>query len=68
MQRELRARANEELAEAREVMAAMQDTESARDWQIFAQDRQAQDEERERNTGYRERPGDRERERERDLY
>ena len=66
MQAKLAARANEELAEVREQIAALQEKESAQDWQIFAQDKQRQQEDLERETGYRERPGDRERERERE--
>jgi MobA/MobL family len=65
MQRELAARANEELAGARAAVAAMQEMETAQDWQIFQQDKQRQQEELERETGHRERPGDRERERQR---
>ena len=65
MQRELAAKAEEELAEARAWQAAQQQKEAEQDWQIFEQDRRQQQDEHERDLGYRERPGDRERERER---
>jgi MobA/MobL family protein len=66
LQARLAAQANDELAEARAVIAEVQAKEAAQDEIIFAQDKQAQHEEMERETGYRERPGDRERERERE--
>ncbi|MGD0108358.1 MAG: relaxase/mobilization nuclease domain-containing protein [Rhodopila sp.] len=66
MQAELAARANDELAEAREAAAASREKEAAQDWTIFQQDRQQQQDELDIETGRRERPGDRERERERD--
>jgi hypothetical protein len=66
LQAELLARSNEELAEARAIMAELQDKQAATDWIIFQQDRQQRQEELERETGHRERPGDRERERERE--
>jgi hypothetical protein len=65
MQRELAAKADEELAEARAWQAAGQQNESARDWEIFEKDRRTQQDKHEEDLGYRERPGDRERERER---
>ena len=68
MQQELAARANDELAEARAAAAARQEHEAAQDWHIFARDRQQRQEDLERETGHRERPGDRERERERDWF
>jgi hypothetical protein len=70
MQAELAARANEELTGARAQIAALQENEAAHGWRTFEQIRQQQQEELEREMGYRERPGDpeRERERERDRY
>ena len=65
MQRELAARAEEELAEARAWRAAERQNEAARDWEIFEKDRRQQQDEHERNLGYREDPG---RERERERY
>ena len=65
MQRELAAKAEEELAEQRAWRTAAQQNEAARDWEIFQQDRRRQQDEHEENLGYRERPGERERERER---
>jgi relaxase-like protein len=65
MQRELAAKAEEELAEARAWRAAEHQNEASRDWEIFEKDRRQQQDEHEQNLGYRERPGDRERERER---
>ena len=65
MQRELAAKAEEELAEARAWRAAEHQNEAARDWEIFEKDRRQQQDEHERNLGYRERPRRRERERER---
>jgi hypothetical protein len=66
MQAELAARAADELAEARAGIAYEQAQDAARVAQIFAQDKQQQREQLERDTGLRERPGDRERERERE--
>ena len=66
MQAELAARANEELAEAREQIAVLQEKESAPDPQIFERDRPPPTEEMENQTGHRDRSGDRERERERE--
>ena len=57
MQRELAAKAEEELAEARAWRAAERQNEAARDWEIFEKDRRQQQDEHERNLGYRERPG-----------
>jgi hypothetical protein len=65
MQRELAAKAEDELAEARAWRAAEQQNETARDWEIFEKDRRQQQDEHERNLGYREDPG---RERERERY
>ena len=65
MQRELAAKAEEELAEARAWRAAEQQNEASRDWEIFEKDRRQQQDEHERNLGYREDPG---RERERERY
>jgi hypothetical protein len=65
MQRELAAKAEEELAEARAWRAAEHQNEAARDWEIFEKDRRQQQDEHERNLGYREDPG---RERERERY
>jgi Relaxase/Mobilisation nuclease domain len=65
MQRELAAKAEDELAEARAWQAAQRQKDAEQDWQIFEQDRRQQQDEHERDLGYRERPGDRERERER---
>jgi hypothetical protein len=65
MQQELAAKADEELAEARAWRTAERQNEAARDWEIFEKDRRQQQDEHEQNLGYRERPGDRERERER---
>jgi hypothetical protein len=62
-----RAETNEETLYARAAAEAEQAKMTDQDWRIFEQDRQQQQEELERNMGYRERPGvDRERERERD--
>ena len=57
MQRELAAKAEEELAEARAWRAAEHQNEAARDWEIFEKDRRQQQDEHERNLGYREDPG-----------
>ena len=65
-QREQAAKAEDELSEAHAQQAAEQKNEAARDWEIFEKDRRRQQDEHEENLGYRERPGDRERERERD--
>jgi hypothetical protein len=65
MQRELAAKAEEELAEARAWRAAEHQNEASRDWEIFEKDRRQQQDEHERNLGYREDPG---RERERERY
>ena len=65
-QREQAAKAEDELSEAHAQQAAEQKNEAARDWEIFERDRRQQQDEHEENLGYRERPGDRERERERD--
>ena len=56
---------NEETLYARAAAEAEQARMTDQDWRIFEQDRQQQQEELERQMGYRERPGDRERERER---
>jgi hypothetical protein len=61
-----RADSNEETLHARAAAEAEQARMTDQDWRIFEQDRQQQQEELERNMGYRERPGDRERERARD--
>jgi hypothetical protein len=66
IQRELAAKADDELAEARQAAAVLHDKEAAQDWHVFNRDRDARQEELERQTGHRERPGDRERERERE--
>ena len=65
-QRDLAAKAEAERAEEGAWQAAEQKNEAARDWEIFEKDRRRQQDEHEENLGYRERPGDRERERERD--
>jgi hypothetical protein len=66
MQAELAARAEERLAETRQIAAEEQDKQVTQDEIVFQQDRQQQQEELERQNGRRERPGDRERERERE--
>ncbi len=65
MQRELAAKAEAELDEQRAWRGAEQRNEAARDWEIFEKDRRRQQDEHERNLGYREDPG---RERERERY
>ena len=66
IQRELAAKADAELAEARTVAAALQEKEAIQDEIIFQQDRLQQREELERNLGYREPASGREQERERE--
>lgn len=65
-QREQNARAEQEQDEVRAQQAAEQKNEAARDWEIFEKDRRQQQDKHEEDLGYRERPGDRERQRERD--
>ncbi len=62
---ELTEAQKQELAEARAWRAAEHQNEASRDWEIFEKDRRQQQDEHERNLGYRGDPG---RERERERY